>query len=309
MRRFFTRFTRSKQQSPSARHYEASYASKEGINAFDSLSFFNRLKSIDDKGDKIGEVGERLIDKFQSPAAKAVLNYAENFQKAFLKDYEIAYKLTNPAARESSTSILGTDLTRRGVLMAARMGWEWMRRNIGYIPFLRGFNENTQTHAFRYHLDKALREANGLEDFKHILERRVKKAHFNNETMRKYNEFISNVDEAVKNADELAKMSDDELAQMDKSLGRGTPQPNSNESVTQQSLNKAEIKPKNSAETKLLNEIDPSSLNDEQKAVFEVLTGQKDKIILQGKNLNDLYILERGTRQGGARKIITMIKF
>ena len=305
MRRFFTRFTRSKQQSPSARHYEASYASKEGINAFDSLSFFNRLKSIDDKGDKIGEVGERLIDKFQSPAAKAVLNYAENFQKAFLKDYEIAYKLTNPAARESSTSILGTDLTRRGVLMAARMGWEWMRRNIGYIPFLRGFNENTQTHAFRYHLDKALREANGLEDFKHILERRVKKAHFNNETMRKYNEFISNVDEAVKNADELAKMSDDELAQMDKSLGRGTPQPNSNESVTQQSLNKAEIKPKNSAETKLLNEIDPSSLNDEQKAVFEVLTGQKDKIILQGKNLNDLYILERGTRQGGARKIIT----
>ena len=92
---------------------------------------------------------------------------------------------------------------------------------------------------------------------------------------------------------------------MDKSLGRGTPHPNSNESVTQQSLNKAEIKPKNSAETKLLNEIDPSSLNDEQKAVFEVLTGQKDKIILQGKNLNDLYILERGTRQGGARKIIT----
>lgn len=190
---------------------EASYASKEGVNAFDSLSFFNRLKSIDGKGDKIGEVGERLIDKFQSPAAKAVLNYAENFQKAFLKDYEIAYKLTNPAARESSTSILGTDLTRRGLLMAARMGWEWMRRNIGHIPFLRGFNENTQTHAFRYHLDKALREANGLEDFKHILERRVKKAHFNNETMRKYNEFISNVDEAVKNADDLAKMSDDEL--------------------------------------------------------------------------------------------------
>ena len=57
-----------------------------------------------------------------------------------------------------------------------------------------------------------MREANGLEDFKHILERRVKKAHFNNETMRKYNEFISNVDEAVKNADDLAKMSDDELA-------------------------------------------------------------------------------------------------
>ena len=84
---------------------------------------------------------------------------------------------------------------------------------------------------------------------------------------------------------------------MDKSLGRGTPQPNSNESVTQQSLNKAEIKPKNSAETKLLNEIDPSSLNDEQKAVFEVLTGQKDKIILQGKNLNDLYILERNNRK------------
>ena len=104
---------------------------------------------------------------------------------------------------------------------------------------------------------------------------------------------------------ELARKSDDELVQMDKSLGRGTPQPNSNESVTQQSLNKAEIKPKNSAETKLLNEIDPSSLNDEQKADFEVLTGQKDKIILQGKNLNDLYILERGTRQGGARKIIT----
>lgn len=28
-------------------------------------------------------------------------------------------------------------------------------------------------------------------------------AHFNNETMRKYNEFISNVDEVVKNADDV----------------------------------------------------------------------------------------------------------
>mgnify|MGYP007014212417 FL=1 len=112
------------------------------------LCEYKFLLKSSSQGDKIGEVGERLIDKFQSPAAKAVLNYAENFQKAFLKDYEIAYKLTNPAARESSTSILGTDLTRRGLLMAARMGWEWMRRNIGHIPFLRGFNENTQTHTF-----------------------------------------------------------------------------------------------------------------------------------------------------------------
>ena len=190
---------------------EASFASKDGVRAFDSLSFFNRLKSVDGKTGQIGEVGERLIDKFQSPAAKAILNYAENFQKAFLKDYEIAYKLTNPAARESSTSILGTDLTRRGLLMAARMGWEWMRRNLGHIPFLKGFNENTQTHAFRYHLDKALREANGLEDFKHILDRRVQKAKFNNETMRQYNAFKDGIDEAIKNADDLAKMSEDEL--------------------------------------------------------------------------------------------------
>ncbi|MDL0089384.1 PBECR2 nuclease fold domain-containing protein, partial [Campylobacter gastrosuis] len=55
---------------------------------------------------------------------------------------------------------------------------------------------------------------------------------------------------------------------------------------------------------RLLKEIDQTKLNNEQKAVFDVFTGKKDSVILQGKDLSDLYALESGSRNAGAIKII-----
>lgn len=69
-----------------------------------------------------------------------------------------------------------------------------------------------------------------------------------------------------------------------------------NSSINQNGLKKLEV-----AREKLLKD-DISKLNDEQKNIYEVFIGKKDKIILKGKDLNDLYSLEQGSRNTGAKK-------
>lgn len=54
------------------------------------------------------------------------------------------------------------------------------------------------------------------------------------------------------------------------------------------------------AREKLASEINVDKLNDEQN----VFVGNKDKVTLQGKDLNDLYMLERGSRNAGVKKIM-----
>ena len=58
------------------------------------------------------------------------------------------------------------------------------------------------------------------------------------------------------------------------------------------------------AREKLASEINIDKLNDEQKDVYDVFVGNKDKVTLQGKDLNDLYMLERGSRNAGVKKIM-----
>ena len=58
------------------------------------------------------------------------------------------------------------------------------------------------------------------------------------------------------------------------------------------------------AREKLASEINVDKLNDEQKDVYDVFIGNKDKVTLQGKDLNDLYMLERGSRNAGVKKIM-----
>ena len=248
---------------------------------------------------------------FKSQAAKDMIKVVKDWHLLNKNHADILMSL-RPADVKEVRQGIATRIQGRLEQMRTNLLISNIFRLLDKLPFANSIWEKTQAGALRFHIKNALSNSVSIDDFKSKLTQKLDTGNFNNETKNILREIIGEADNAQKALNELdkaemelARKSDDELAQMDKSLGRGTPQPNSNESVTQQSLNKAEIKPKNSAETKLLNEIDPSSLNDEQKAVFEVLTGQKDKIILQGKNLNDLYILERGTRQGGARKIIT----
>ncbi|KHL81501.1 DUF3519 domain-containing protein, partial [Helicobacter pylori] len=68
-----------------------------------------------------------------------------------------------------------------------------------------------------------------------------------------------------------------------------------------------EIKEKATKYEKALQElqkIDESKLTKEQKQVLKVFKGELDQAEIKGIDLNDLYILEQGSRNAGARKIL-----
>ncbi|GAA8408453.1 hypothetical protein HpDR45_15520 [Helicobacter pylori] len=68
-----------------------------------------------------------------------------------------------------------------------------------------------------------------------------------------------------------------------------------------------EIKEKATKYEKALQElqkIDESKLTKEQKQVLKVFKGELDQTEIKGIDLNDLYILEQGTRHVGAKKIL-----
>ncbi|WP_243875843.1 DUF3519 domain-containing protein, partial [Helicobacter pylori] len=68
-----------------------------------------------------------------------------------------------------------------------------------------------------------------------------------------------------------------------------------------------EIKEKATKYEKALQElqkIDGSKLTKEQKQVLKVFKGELDQAEIKGIDLNDLYILEQGSRNAGARKIL-----
>ena len=58
------------------------------------------------------------------------------------------------------------------------------------------------------------------------------------------------------------------------------------------------------ARERLASEINIDKLNDEQRGVYDVFVGDKEKTTLQGNDLNDLYTLERGSRKAGGKKIM-----
>ncbi|WRA58881.1 DUF3519 domain-containing protein [Helicobacter pylori] len=55
---------------------------------------------------------------------------------------------------------------------------------------------------------------------------------------------------------------------------------------------------------KELQKIDESTLSKEQQQVLKVFKGELDQATIKGIDLNDLYILEQGTRHAGAKKIL-----
>ncbi|MGL2749806.1 DUF3519 domain-containing protein, partial [Helicobacter pylori] len=68
-----------------------------------------------------------------------------------------------------------------------------------------------------------------------------------------------------------------------------------------------EIKSKATKYEKALQElqkIDESKLTKEQQQVLKVFKGELDQAEIKGIDLNDLYILEQGSRNAGARKIL-----
>ncbi|WQS39111.1 DUF3519 domain-containing protein [Helicobacter pylori] len=126
-------------------------------------------------------------------------------------------------------------------------------------------NEATAGAALKYHLKRALERSHSISEFSKNLELSARNAKFSNNTLK----IIEELTNGVKSASE-------------------------------------EIKAKATKYEKALQElqkIDESKLTKEQQQVLKVFKGELDKSEIKGIDLNDLYILDQGTRHA-AKKIL-----
>ncbi|WRA64736.1 DUF3519 domain-containing protein [Helicobacter pylori] len=127
-------------------------------------------------------------------------------------------------------------------------------------------NEATAGAALKYHLKRALERSHSISEFSKNLELSAKNAKFSNNTLK----IIEELTNGIKQASE-------------------------------------EIKAKATKYEKALQElqkIDESKLTKEQQQVLKVFKGELDQTEIKGIDLNDLYVLEQGTRHAGAKKIL-----
>ncbi|WP_308811574.1 DUF3519 domain-containing protein, partial [Helicobacter pylori] len=130
----------------------------------------------------------------------------------------------------------------------------------------KALNEATAGAALKYHLKRALERSHSISEFSKNLELSAQKSHFSNNTLK----IIEELTNGIKQASE-------------------------------------EIKAKATKYEKALQElqkIDESKLTKEQQQVLKVFKGELDQTEIKGIDLNDLYFLEQGSRNAGARKIL-----
>ncbi|WP_073506888.1 DUF3519 domain-containing protein [Helicobacter pylori] len=127
-------------------------------------------------------------------------------------------------------------------------------------------NEATAGAALKYHIKRALERSHTISDFSKQLELSAKNSQLTNNTLKIIEELNSGVKQA---SDEIKE----KVTQYEKAL-------------------------------KELQKIDESKLTKEQQQVLKVFKGELDQTTIKGIDLNDLYILEQGSRNAGARKIL-----
>ncbi|EJB61579.1 hypothetical protein HPHPH42_1249 [Helicobacter pylori Hp H-42] len=130
----------------------------------------------------------------------------------------------------------------------------------------KALNEATAGAALKYHIKRALERSHSISDFSKNLEISAKNSKFTNNTLK----IIEELNNGVKQASEEIK---EKATKYEKAL-------------------------------KELQKIDESTLTKEQKQVLKVFKGELDQTEIKGIDLNDLYILEQGTRHAGAKKIL-----
>ncbi|WQS29454.1 DUF3519 domain-containing protein [Helicobacter pylori] len=134
------------------------------------------------------------------------------------------------------------------------------------IKLPKALNEATAGAALKYHIKRALERSHSISDFSKQLELSAKNSKFTNNTLK----IIEELNNGVKQASEELK-----------------------EKVT-----------KYENALKELQKIDESKLTKEQQQVLKVFKGELDQAEIKGIDLNDLYILEQGTKKAGAKKIL-----
>ncbi|WP_187948075.1 DUF3519 domain-containing protein [Helicobacter pylori] len=129
----------------------------------------------------------------------------------------------------------------------------------------KALNEATAGAALKYHLKRALERSHSISEFSKNLELSAKNAKFSNNTLKIIEELTNGVKQASEEIKEKATKYEKALQELQK--------------------------------------INESKLTKEQKQVLKVFK-TLDQTEIKKIDLNDLYILEQGSRNAGARKIL-----
>ncbi|WP_436969282.1 DUF3519 domain-containing protein, partial [Helicobacter pylori] len=255
----------------------------KGLNESDKerleLSMLNRLMEQSLKQDEslkvfdsaqfFNKLNEFKDDVFTTPKAKEYIDIASGFHRLFKNDAKIAESL-KPATTKNLSQGLATTLS-------GALKYQWTKFTLGTlyrnapdrilgVKLPKALNEATAGAALKYHIKRALERSHSISDFSKQLELSAKNAKFSNNTLK----IIEELNNGVKQASD-------------------------------------EIKEKATKYEKALQEsqkIDESKLTKEQQQVLKVFKGELDQAEIKGIDLNDLYILEQGTRHAGAKKIL-----
>ncbi|GHS09535.1 hypothetical protein VN1284_07490 [Helicobacter pylori] len=134
------------------------------------------------------------------------------------------------------------------------------------VKLPKALNEATAGAALKYHIKRALERSHTISDFSKQLELSAKNSQFTNNTLK----IIEELNNGVKQASEEIK---EKATKYEKALQE-------------------------------LQKIDESKLSKEQQQVLKVFKGELDQTEIKGIDLNDLYLLEQGSRHAGAKKIL-----
>ncbi|MEJ8611545.1 DUF3519 domain-containing protein, partial [Helicobacter pylori] len=191
------------------------------------------------------------------------------FHKLFKNDAKIAESL-KPATTKNLSQGLATTLS-------GALKYQWTKFTLGTlyrnapdrilgVKLPKALNEATAGAALKYHIKRALERSHSISEFSKNLELSAKNAKFSNNTLK----IIEELNNGVKSASDEIKSK---ATKYEKAL-------------------------------KELQKIDESKLTKEQQQVLKAFKGELDQTEIKGIDLNDLYILEQGSRNAGARKIL-----
>uniref|UniRef100_UPI003C6C5D9E DUF3519 domain-containing protein n=1 Tax=Helicobacter pylori TaxID=210 RepID=UPI003C6C5D9E len=194
---------------------------------------------------------------------------ASGFHKLFKNDAKIAESL-KPATTKNLSQGLATTLS-------GALKYQWTKFTLGTlyrnapdrilgVKLPKALNEATAGAALKYHIKRALERSHSISDFSKQLELSTQNAKFSNNTLK----IIEELNNGVKQASEEIK---EKATKYEKALQE-------------------------------LQKIDESKLTKEQQQVLKVFKGELDKAEIKKIDLNDLYILDQGTRHAGAKKIL-----
>ncbi|WP_198936065.1 DUF3519 domain-containing protein [Helicobacter pylori] len=194
---------------------------------------------------------------------------ASGFHKLFKNDAKIAESL-KPATTKNLSQGLATTLS-------GALKYQWTKFTLGTlyrnapdrilgVKLPKALNEATAGAALKYHLKRALERSHSISEFSKNLELSAQKSHFSNNTLKIIEELTNGIKQASDEIKEKATKYEKALQELQK--------------------------------------IDESKLTKEQQQVLKVFKGELDKSEIKGIDLNDLYILEQGSRNAGARKIL-----